>query len=112
MNKDLVIWKIESYCKLKGIKPTVACQESGAGRNFLGELKRGSVPGVERFEALARYLGVSVSQIIGDEKEPDGQPAAEPPDPLDDLLTDLLRRADPETKRAMIVLLQQKQRRE
>ena len=55
-------------------------------------------------------VGVSVSQIIGDEKEPDGQTAAELPDPLDAQLTDLLRRADPETKRAMIVLLQQRQK--
>ena len=43
-------------------------------------------------------------------KEPDGQGAAELSDPLDAQLTDLLRRADPETKRAMIVLLQQKQK--
>lgn len=44
------------------------------------------------------------------EKEPDGQTAAELPDPLDAQLTDLLRRADPEAKRAMIVLLQQMQK--
>ena len=68
--------------------------------------------GIDRFEMLADYLHVTVSQLLGEEtkKEPDGENAVELPDPLDAQLMDLLRRADPETKSAMLVLLQQRKK--
>ena len=112
MDKDAVIWRIQNYCKLRGVKPTVACEASGAGRNFIGDIRTGKKPGIDRFEMLADYLHVTDSQLLGEEtkKEPDGENAVELPDPLDAQLMDLLRRADPETKSAMLVLLQQRKK--
>ena len=77
MDKDAVIWRIQNYCKLRGVKPTVACEASGAGRNFIGDIRSGKNPGIDRFEMLADYLHVTVSQLLGEEtkKEPDGENA-------------------------------------
>ena len=55
MDKELFVKNVEKICGEKGIKPTVACVESGAGRNFLVQIKgRGSVPSVEKVQMLAR----------------------------------------------------------
>ena len=69
MDKDIFVQNIKLYCALKGVKPTVACHESGAGKNLLNHIEsRGSMPSIEKVAALAAYLGVTVSILIG-EKE-------------------------------------------
>lgn len=109
MDNQVLIDNITAACEAKGEKVTPACVAAGVGKSFISNLRRGQSPSVASVAALADYLGVTTSALLG-EKEPDGQTAAELPDPLDAQLTDLLRRADPETKRAMIVLLQQRQK--
>ena len=109
MDRELLIANIHHYCKLRGEYPTRACEAAGVGKSFISSIRRGQTPSVASVSDLAAYLGITTSALLG-EKEPDGQTAAELPDPLDAQLTDLLRRADPETKRAMIVLLQQRQK--
>lgn len=67
MDKELFVKNIEKICGEKGIKPTVACVESGAGRNFLVQIKgRGSVPSVGKVQLLAQYLGCTVSDLLGE----------------------------------------------
>lgn len=79
MDKELFVKNVEKICGEKGIKPTVACVESGAGRNFLVQIKgRGSVPSVAKVQMLAQYLGCTVSDLLG---ETSGQ-AAPALDPL------------------------------
>ena len=51
---------------MKNVKPTVACRESGAGERLLENLKRGSVPSVEKVQLLAQYLGVTTSELLGE----------------------------------------------
>jgi len=69
MDIERFVENIKFYCNKKGVKPTVACAESGAGKNMLNHLSnRGSIPSVEKVHRLAKYLGVSVSELIG-EKE-------------------------------------------
>lgn len=68
MNKELFVQNVKIYCALKGVKPTTACIESGAGKDLLGQLsKRGTVPSVERVQMLAEYLGCTVSDLLGEE---------------------------------------------
>lgn len=68
MNVELFEKNIRKYSALKGVSPTVACIESGAGKNLLGQLKgRGSIPSVERVQLLAQYLGCTVSDLLGEE---------------------------------------------
>lgn len=61
---------VQRFCILKGVKPTIACTESGAGRNFMTDIKNGKKTSLHRVELLATYLGVNASQLLG-EPEPD-----------------------------------------
>lgn len=111
MDKELFIENIIHFSTLKREYPTKACEAAGVGKSFVSDIRRGQVPSVEKVQMLADYLGVTTSQLLGEEKkEPDGENAVELPDPLDAQLMDLLRRADPETKSAMLVLLQQRKK--
>lgn len=61
---------VKKYCKLKGVKPTVACRESGVGTSFINNIEKGSEPSVGKVQQLAEYLGVTTSELLGEEKEP------------------------------------------
>ncbi len=70
MDKAILVQNIKKYCILRGVKPTIACAESGAGKNIINKLEsRGSVPSVERVQLLAQYLGVTVSDLLGEVSE-------------------------------------------
>lgn len=60
---------VKHFCKLKGVTPTAACVESGAGRNLITYIKNGQIPTVSKVQTLAAYLGVTTSQLLG-EPEP------------------------------------------
>lgn len=71
MDKALFVQNIKDVCKTKGIKPTVACRESGVGTSFINNIEaRGQIPSVEKVQMLAAYLGVTTSELLGEEKEP------------------------------------------
>lgn len=68
MNKQLFVQNVKMYCKLRGIKPTIACAESGAGKSLLSQIEtRGSIPSVEKVQLLAQYLKVTTSELLGEE---------------------------------------------
>lgn len=79
MDKALFVQNVKEICKRKGIKPTVACYSSGVGRSFINNIEgRGQVPSVEKVQMLAAYLGVTTSELLGEEKEPTPVSAGEP----------------------------------
>lgn len=68
MDIDVFVQNIKMYCARKDVKPTVACAESGAGKDMLTNVsKRGIIPSVERVQLLAQYLGCTVSDLLGEE---------------------------------------------
>lgn len=68
MNKRLFVQNVKFYCQQKGVKPTIACLESGAGKSLLSQIEsRGSIPSVEKVQLLAQYLGVTTSDLLGEE---------------------------------------------
>ena len=75
MNVDIFVQNVKSLCKLKGTTPTSACEASGAGRNFMDNIKKGSIPSVAKVQMLAEYLGVTVSDLLGEKISPVGLPA-------------------------------------
>ena len=75
MNVDIFVQNVKSLCKLKGTTPTSACEASGAGRNFMDNIKKGSIPSVAKVQMLAEYLGVTVSELLGEKISPVGLPA-------------------------------------
>ena len=66
MNVDLFVQNVKQLCAERGISPTAACKESGVGTSFIPDIKRGHIPSIDKFEKLALYLGVTISQLIGD----------------------------------------------
>lgn len=68
MDLEILVQNIKRLCALKGVKPTIACAESGAGKNIINQIEtRGSIPSVEKIQLLAQYLGVSTSELLGEE---------------------------------------------
>ena len=57
---------VKDICKSKGTNPTAACETSGAGRNLMDNVKKGSIPSVAKVQMLAGYLGVTVSELLGE----------------------------------------------
>lgn len=66
MDKELFVQNIKNFCAIRGIKPTIACRESGAGPNLISQLARGTIPSVERVQLLAQYLDVTTSELLGE----------------------------------------------
>jgi len=67
------VQNIKKYCSIKGVKPTVACRESGVGTSFINNIeKRGSMPSIEKVQMLAEYLGVTTSDLLGEKISPVG----------------------------------------
>ena len=70
MDKDLFVQKVKLICLQKGIKPTNACKESGVGGSFINDIERGRIPSVAKVQMLAEYLGVTTSELLGEEAAP------------------------------------------
>ena len=60
------VQNVKSFCLKRGIKPTVACKESGVGGSFINDIERGRVPSVSKVQMLADYLGVTTSELLGE----------------------------------------------
>ena len=72
MDRDIFVQNIKERCRAKGVKPTVACRESGVGTSFINDLERGKTPSVAKVQMLAQYLGCTVSDLLGEkEASPD-----------------------------------------
>lgn len=74
MDAQVFVQNIKYYCNLKGIKPTVACRESGVGSSFINNLERGQTPSVAKVQMLADYLGVTTSELLGEKVTPADHP--------------------------------------
>ena len=71
MDVKIFVENVKELCRKKGVKPTIACDESGTGKNLLNHIEtRGSIPSVAKVQMLAEYLGVTTSDLLGEKKEP------------------------------------------
>lgn len=71
MDLQNFVQNIKFYCSVKGVKPTVACKEAGVGQSFINNMElKGSVPSVEKCQQMAHYLGVTVSELLGEVSNP------------------------------------------
>ena len=67
MEKNILVENIQLYCELKGEKPTPACNNAGVGKDLYTKLKQKDVyPSIEKMYQLAQYLGVTVSDLLGE----------------------------------------------
>ena len=105
MDAQVLVQNIKNFCAQKNIKPTVACKESGAGKDLINQIeRRGSLPSIEKVHLLADYLGVTTSDLLGETKKPtvqdDGLSEAE------QSLIDLFRELTPEQQDMVIRMVQ------
>lgn len=105
MDAQILVQNIKIFCAQKNIKPTVACKESGAGKDLINQIeRRGSLPSIEKVHLLADYLGVTTSELLGETKKPtvqdDGLTEAE------QALMDLFRKLTPEQQDMVIRIVQ------
>lgn len=70
---------ISSCCEKKGVSTRTAFNESGVGRSFYDNIKKGSVPSVDKLQALAIYFGVSLDYLVGNTDVPEVNRAEETP---------------------------------
>lgn len=66
MDAEKIIKRILNICEQKNLKPTIACTESGAGKDLVANLRKGIIPSVEKVARLAAYLGVTTSELLGE----------------------------------------------
>ncbi len=66
MDKDLLIQNIIRCCSDKGEPPTNACFNAGVGKSFIANMRKGQTPSVAKVAELAAYLGVTTSDLVGD----------------------------------------------
>ena len=70
MDKDLLIQNVIRCCEEKNERPTNACINAGVGKDFIGNLRNSKSTSVEKVAALAAYLGVTTSDLVGDGRSP------------------------------------------
>lgn len=73
MDSKIFVQNIKKYCKLKGIKPTPACRDAGVSGSFISNVERGAMPSIDKVQMLATYLGVTTSDLLGEEKPASGE---------------------------------------
>jgi hypothetical protein len=74
MDRDLLVCNIERYAAAKNESPSGASIAAGLGKNFVTNIRRGQTPSVAAVADLAMHLGVSVSDLIGDARQPEEAP--------------------------------------
>lgn len=74
LDSVVFIENVKARCKQLGTTPTAACVESGAGKNLITYMKKGTMPSIEKVQKLADYLQCSVSDLTGETPQPAGDP--------------------------------------
>jgi len=65
MNTEIVVERIELLAKNNGISKTKALTQSGAGKDFIANIKKGQTPSIAKLQKIAEYFGVSVDYLLG-----------------------------------------------
>lgn len=111
MNIEVFVQNVKYYCALKGVKPTVACEESGAGKNLLSQMThRGSLPTVGRVQLLAQYLGCTVSDLLGEKDDGNAKAAAPKSSGLSEEFARIFDGLTPENQNKIIAEMLKRQR--
>lgn len=110
MDKTAFIQNIKDRCEKMGVRPTVACRESGVGTSFITDLNKGTTPSVAKVEMLARYFGCTVSDLLGEEPTKITQAADPKADGLSQEFARLFTSLSPENQNKIIAEMLKRQR--
>lgn len=70
-NLPEIITTIQSLISNKGLSVNKTLVESGAGKDFIANMKKGTIPSVNKFSSLADYLDCSVDYLLGRTDNPE-----------------------------------------
>lgn len=62
---DTLISKVSFLCEKNNTNPNQLGMKSGAGKNFVDNLKKGSFPAIDKVYKIAEYFGCSVDYLLG-----------------------------------------------
>ena len=110
MDKTAFVQNIKDRCEKMGVRPTVACRESGVGTSFITDLNKGTTPSVAKVEMLARYFGCTVSDLLGEEPAEIAQAADPKADGLCQEFARLFASLSPENQNKVIAEMLRRQR--
>lgn len=65
MDLSILVNRINFLCNQNDIKPTVACRESGAGKNFISNINANQTPSIEKVYLISEYLNCSIDYLLG-----------------------------------------------
>lgn len=69
MTTEKFVQNLKKILDERGISYTQAGRESGAGVDFIRNIeRRGSAPSFTRVQQMAQYLGMTTSELLGEEK--------------------------------------------
>lgn len=103
MNVEFFVENVKFHCRAKGVSPSRACIESGAGKTLMDNVKRGRVPSIDSVQLLAQYLGITVSELLGEHIS--AAPAIPAPSHVASLVARSYDQADEGTQAAVRKLL-------
>ena len=112
MDKTAFVQNIKDRCEKMGVRPTVACRESGVGTSFITDLNKGTTPSVAKVEMLARYFGCTVSDLLGEEPTKITQAADPKADDLCQEFARLFTSLSPENQKKVIAEMLKRKRQE
>lgn len=110
MDKTAFVQNIKDRCEKMGVRPTVACRESGVGTSFITDINKGTTPSVAKVEMLARYFGCTVSDLLGEEPTKITQAADPKADDLCQEFARLFTSLSPENQNKVIAEMLKRQR--
>lgn len=94
-------------CEKSGKFPSIVVEELGFDKSTAAKWKKGVVPQIASRKKIADYFSISVEELMGTKKEPAGQGELDDESTVE--LTELIRKASPEKRKALIELLKSDQ---
>lgn len=97
--------KFEMLCKDRKITPSRAVQEMGFSRALAAKWKHtGDTPRADTLTVIAKYFGVSVADLLGEEKEKTANPVVDGLSDYDIKMLAWFHSLAPEQRKAILTL--------
>ena len=68
-DSEILINRISTLCEQSGITKAKLFEDCGLNKNIVNNLKRGSIPSVDKIAIIADYFNISVDYLLGRTEE-------------------------------------------
>ena len=69
MTSQQIADRIATLCEAKGIKQTHMLEDLGIGTSTVANMRKGSMPSIDKVEAFAHYFGMTIDEFLGISRE-------------------------------------------